>query len=135
MLVGLLTYTEYGTRLPIKVCSRPAQGILRSTVSVAQSGISGASGSEPAPGMIARTDYIFFLHTAQLLAWSAVAVVSTLIVASRKHYSVDVVIAWCANARPASGKRALMLGRATFDVMPCRVLSPLRFLLKRCLIM
>ncbi len=39
----------------------------------------------------------------QLLAWSAVGVVSTLIVASRKHYSVDVVIAWYASARPPSG--------------------------------
>ena len=48
--------------------------------------------------------HIYFLHTAQLLAWSAVAVVSTLIVASRKHYSVDVVIAWCADTRPHQGR-------------------------------
>jgi PAP2 superfamily C-terminal len=34
----------------------------------------------------------------QALAWAAVAWVSVLIVASRKHYSVDVVIAWCASA-------------------------------------
>ena len=26
MLVGLLTYTEYGTRLPIKACPRPLKG-------------------------------------------------------------------------------------------------------------
>lgn len=47
MLVGMLTYNEYGTLAPIKA-----------------------------------------------LAWAGVAVVSMLIVSSRKHYSVDVLIAW-----------------------------------------
>lgn len=36
---------------------------------------------------------------AQALAWAAVAVVSVLIVSSRKHYSVDVLIAWWAASR------------------------------------
>ena len=31
---------------------------------------------------------------AQVIAWSMVATLSVLIVASRKHYTVDVVIAW-----------------------------------------
>jgi hypothetical protein len=30
----------------------------------------------------------------QVITWVAVAVLSVLIVASRKHYSVDVLIAW-----------------------------------------
>jgi PAP2 superfamily C-terminal len=35
-----------------------------------------------------------FITPLQALAWAAVAWVSVLIVASRKHYSVDVLIAW-----------------------------------------
>ena len=34
------------------------------------------------------------LHVLQIVVWCAVFVLSVLIVASRKHYTVDVVVAW-----------------------------------------
>lgn len=45
-------------------------------------------------GAFLLTDPLHLTTTLQVLAWGAVAVVSTLIVASRKHYTVDVLIAW-----------------------------------------
>jgi hypothetical protein len=43
--------------------------------------------------VLAYTEYgsLWFM---KVVAWAAGAVVSALIVASRKHYTVDVVIAW-----------------------------------------
>ena len=39
-------------------------------------------------------DILTSLTGAQVIGWVAVTLMSVLIVASRKHYSVDVVIAW-----------------------------------------
>ena len=35
----------------------------------------------------------------KLVAWVGGAIVSVLIIASRKHYTVDIVIAWCARVQ------------------------------------
>ena len=45
------------------------------------------------PGILAYTEYGSWL-TMKLIAWVCGAIVSVLIIASRKHYTVDIVIAW-----------------------------------------
>jgi sphingomyelin synthase-related protein 1 len=90
MLVGMLTYTEYGTLTPIKV---RATGSMHSACIVApvehplcrKHAQQWDNRLAPQPNIHA---------TLQALAWAAVAWVSVLIVASRKHYTVDVLIAW-----------------------------------------
>jgi hypothetical protein len=101
MLVGLLTYTEYGTRLPIKVRRRqpcripPVPLSAASLINPPFQELTCACTIDPAMTQKQQADRITMDPRAvQVVAWCLVGVVSTLIVASRKHYSVDVVVAW-----------------------------------------
>lgn len=138
MLTGMLTYNEYGTLAPIKVRTNARFWRFINT-SCATAGTSllcmpwshgiMAAGAEHNPDPVSggrwrraacqtRSNTSSLALRLQVLAWAAVAVVSVLIVASRKHYSVDVLIAWCAPFAPRLPRISLlklMFGPARLD--------------------
>ena len=105
-LVGILTYTEYGGLLITKVslCWAPqASGpflyvgsnfLCAGFALLFLEPIAYNASDNQVPGFMLDQLAHIWSCLLQAIAWLMVATLSVLIVASRKHYTVDVVIAW-----------------------------------------
>jgi len=58
------------------------------------------------------------------VAWVCGAIISCLIIASRKHYTVDIVVAWCVHPRAASLLQRAAHGRCIQLSDSCKPYNP-----------
>lgn len=98
VLVGVLTFTEYGQKVVMKVC-------VSVSVCFGGAGPGRRVGLREAATLRAclaclpltltcTHDHPSPFRCFQVVGWVGVAFMSLCIIASRKHYSVDVVVAW-----------------------------------------